>query len=140
MTSIATTALYIAFAVFSLGINLAVQRAILDPNKDDLYRLVLAIASGSICALLVKYNLDKNWIFTQSKSFESDRKQFLYYSLFGIVTTIIFFVIEFLFWITFKNHLMREFGAILGASIGYYTKYKLDDKYVFRSSQKTSRI
>ena len=55
---------------------------------------------------------------------------FIRYSILGVFTTIIFWVID-LFWLIWETEHMREFGAIIGLSIGYVLKYNLDKKYVF---------
>ena len=38
-----------------------------------------------------------------------------------------------LFWTYFKTHNMREIGAIIGLTIGYMIKYKLDKNFVFNT-------
>ena len=52
----------------------------------------------------------------------------------GISTTIVFWTTESMFWLIWKTEMMREFGAIIGLSIGYILKYRLDRKYVFNTN------
>ena len=49
----------------------------------------------------------------------------------GLGTTAIFWGFEFSFDYLFDLKEMRYFGAVMGLSIGYYLKYKLDKKFVF---------
>ena len=49
----------------------------------------------------------------------------------GIGTTSIFWGTETLFWLTWKTNSMKELGAIIGLSMGYIIKYRLNKRYVF---------
>ena len=53
----------------------------------------------------------------------------------GIGTTSIFWVTETAFWFVWKTDIMREFGAIIGLSIGYTIKYRLDRRFVFTDAR-----
>jgi putative flippase GtrA len=48
---------------------------------------------------------------------------------------LIFWGTETVFWLTWKTDAMREIGAIIGLSIGYFVKYHLDKRYVFTASK-----
>ena len=87
---------------------------------------------GTIAGLVIKYLLDKNWIFNNyDNSIKKNLEYFLRYSFFGIATTLIFWSFELSFLYIWKSDFAREIGAIIGLTIGYYIKYKLDKKYVF---------
>ena len=49
----------------------------------------------------------------------------------GIVSTVIFWGTESIFWIIWRKENMRELGAIFGLTIGYILKYRLVKRYVF---------
>ena len=52
----------------------------------------------------------------------------------GILTTIIFWVVEIGFDIIFKFDSAKYIGATIGLSIGYIAKYILDKNFVFKES------
>lgn len=126
---------YALFAVIATFANLSVQRLILQ-STTTVMSLALAISGGTIVGLGVKYLLDKRWIFHDfSTGMKSNSLQFSLYSLNGIFTTAIFWLSEFTFWYTWGTQFMRELGAVIGLSIGYFIKYQLDRKFVFTSSK-----
>jgi putative flippase GtrA len=49
-----------------------------------------------------------------------------------VITTLIFWGTETLFWLTWGTDLMRETGAVIGLAVGYVIKYNLDKRFVFR--------
>ncbi len=126
---------YALFAILATFANLATQRYVL--WFDDSGTLfVLAVAAGTTVSLLLKYVLDKRWVFGDiSVSVKSHSKRFSLYTSTGIVTTVIFWGIETLFWFIWETHSMRELGAVLGLSIGYIFKYKLDRRFVFTDTK-----
>ena len=126
---------YIIFAVLATAANLISQEAISQAYEGP-YSLYLSILVGTLVGLLVKYILDKRYIFrfkAQSKS--KDAQAFLLYSTMGVFTTLIFWATEILFDSLFGTKLMRYVGAILGLTIGYVVKYYLDKKYVFTGAR-----
>ena len=124
---------YTGFAVVAVLVNLATQRVVLSMGwQSDGLALAMAIAAGTITGLLVKYVLDKRWIFYDDTAGASAQsKQFALYSAMGLVTTAIFWGTETLFWAVWRTDLMRELGAVIGLTIGYVTKYQLDKRFVF---------
>lgn len=124
---------YTAFAVFAVLVNLATQRVVLSFEwSSEGLALALAIAAGTITGLLVKYVLDKRFIFfDDTAGAAAQSKQFALYSAMGLVTTAIFWGTETLFWSIWRTDLMRELGAVIGLTIGYVTKYHLDKRFVF---------
>ena len=127
------TARYIVFAMIATATNLGIQRLILIIDGTNQF-FFLAIIFGTICGLLVKYFLDKRWIFSDfSSGLSVNTKKFSLYAIMGIITTIIFWGTETIFWFTYKTHFMRELGALIGLTIGYFIKFKLDRRYVFKN-------
>ena len=122
---------YAAFAVVATLANLAMQRVVLSLDSSG-RGFALAVAAGTAVGLLIKYLLDKRWIFNDvSSGLLTHGRKFTLYTVMGIITTGIFWGTETGFWLLWKTDVMRELGAILGLSIGYLVKYKLDRRYVF---------
>jgi putative flippase GtrA len=124
---------YLLFALFATLANLAAQRLMLTFVEGG-RGLTLAIALGTAVGLIIKFELDKRWIFfNRSRSLSTYGKTFMLYSIMGAFTTAIFWVTETAFWLVWQSNFMREVGAVLGLGIGYITKYKLDRHFVFRT-------
>lgn len=125
---------YTIFCIFAITLNLLAQRIVL-----NLYEVktayVLALFIGTIVGLIVKYFLDKNFIFNDyDTSFNNNSKKFSMYTFNGIITTMIFWGTESLFFFIYETSFAREFGAIIGLSVGYFIKYRLDKKFVFQKN------
>ena len=122
---------YVVFAILATFVNLIVQRLVLWFG-DGSAMLTLALAAGTAMGLLVKYFLDKHWIFEDLSVGATElTRKFSLYTVMGIFTTLIFWGTEILFWLIWKTDMMREIGAIIGLIIGYFVKYHLDRRYVF---------
>jgi len=81
----------------------------------------------------VKYLLDKAFIFRfTARDKLHDVQTFGLYTVMGIATTAIFWGFEFGFNHAFRSKEMRYLGGLIGLAIGYWTKYHLDKRYVFR--------
>jgi putative flippase GtrA len=126
---------YAGFAVVATLANLGAQRIVLAMGeRTDTASFVAAILTGTLVGLVVKYLLDKRWIFYDATTgVAAQGRQFALYTLMGVVTTAIFWLTETAFWLTWGTDLAREAGAVIGLSIGYVTKYLLDRRYVFRA-------
>ena len=122
---------YAAFALLAVLANLATQRLVLW-SGDTPPHFVLAVAAGTLVGLVVKYALDKRWIFFDgSTGVRAHGRKFTLYTAMGLVTTAIFWGTETAFWLAWQTHTMREVGAVLGLAIGYTVKFHLDRRYVF---------
>ena len=122
--------LYISFALIATLGNLGAQRISLSVFKE--LGLIFAIGMGTLIGLIIKYILDKRWIFGDlTVGITDNSKKFALYSAMGVSTTLIFWASETLFWWIWRSDYMREIGAILGLSIGYFIKYHLDRTFVF---------
>ena len=123
--------LYSIFAIIATFFNLYTQRLILSIDKTNLFFLI-SISTGTLVGLLIKFVLDKKFIFLEKNiKYKNDGLIFSLYSLMGIISTSIFWGTETIFWLIWQNQAMRETGAILGLTLGYIVKYKLDKYYVF---------
>jgi len=123
---------YVAFAVVAVVVNLAVQRLVLSGGDGGAW-FAAALGAGTLAGLVVKYVLDKRWIFHDATTGAVARgRQFGLYSLMGIATTLIFWATETAFWAIWGTDLAREIGAVIGLAVGYITKFQLDRRFVFR--------
>jgi putative flippase GtrA len=126
---------YSAFAAIATIANLATQRLVLTAGTTSTH-LAAAMAAGTLVGLIVKYALDKRWIFYDSTTgLRAHSQKFTLYTAMGLVTTAIFWGTEAAFWLIWKSDLMRELGAVLGLTIGYVVKYKLDRHFVFTNAK-----
>lgn len=126
---------YTSFALMATAANLVTQRIILIAGESTEY-FATAIVVGTIVGLVIKYLLDKRWIFYDGGTGLKDYgRKFSLYTAMGLVTTVIFWGSETSFWLIWQSNLMRELGAILGLSVGYVIKYNLDRRYVFTDGQ-----
>ena len=128
--------LYIIFAIIAIFANLLTQRIVLSINKENLF-FFLAVILGTLIGLIIKFILDKNFIFKdKTVNVKAISRRFSLYTLNGIFTTSIFWVTETIFWMIWQKEHMREIGAILGLTLGYTLKYWLDNQYVFKKQNK----
>ena len=122
---------YAFFALLATLLNIAAQDATLGVYSGA-FALPLAMACGTLCGLVLKYPLDKRYIFNyRTKCLSEDGRKFIVYSFFGLFTTLLFWGTEMGFDRAFKTADMRHLGAALGLGLGYLLKYKLDKKFVF---------
>jgi len=126
---------YTLFAVIATLANLGMQRLVLTAGDSGAI-FTAAIGAGTLVGLVVKYVLDKRWIFYDSSTgLRAHGRKFALYTAMGIVTTCIFWGSETAFWLIWGTDTMRELGAILGLMVGYVTKYILDRRFVFTDAR-----
>lgn len=130
---------YSLFAVIATLVNLGVQRGVLAFGTGPVL-FVIALGAGTLAGLVVKYLLDKRWIFyAATRTAAEDGKRFGLYTAMGLITTAIFWGMETAFWLVWQTDAMREAGAVLGLAIGYVVKYRLDRRFVFADILGTAR-
>jgi putative flippase GtrA len=125
---------YGLYAAFATVVNLLTQTMyfMFDSASESVW---VGMTLGTIVGLIVKYFLDKRFIFGyQAKSFKDDSVTFFSYSLVGLFTTSIFWGLEISFHYAFDHPFAKYAGAAIGLSIGYYIKYHIDKRYVFDSN------
>lgn len=122
---------YAVFAVLATLANLGAQRLVLLAGETAPI-FALAVIVGTALGLVVKYALDKRWIFADPETgLRAHGRKFGLYTAMGLVTTAIFWATETAFWLGFGTHTAREIGAVLGLAVGYVVKYRLDRRFVF---------
>ncbi|RDH80806.1 MAG: hypothetical protein DIZ80_17445 [endosymbiont of Galathealinum brachiosum] len=122
---------YTIFAVVATVANIGSQDISIR-LYDGLYSVFVSVLAGTAVGLIVKYILDKKYIFQfQVKNVAHDTHTFVLYTVMGIITTVVFWGFEFGFDYLFQSKEMRYTGGIIGLAIGYYIKYQLDKRFVF---------
>jgi hypothetical protein len=131
MKQLSITFKYALFAGLATGINIAVQRGVGQIVQGPL-SLYLVILSGTTAGLIVKYLLDKRFIFFYQPPSRSDEalKVLLYLMMSGFATAV-FWAVEFSFDALFDFTAARYLGAAVGLTLGYSLKYELDKRFVF---------
>ena len=95
----------------------------------------ISILVGTAVGLVVKYVLDKIYIFRfTAQNAAHDLQTFVLYAGMGVVTTVIFWGFEFAFYRAFDDKSLRYLGGAIGLAIGYWAKYRLDRRFVFRTA------
>lgn len=122
---------YTLFAILATCVNIAAQDVSIR-LYDQAYAVAVAVLIGTAAGLLVKYILDKKYIFNfRAQSLAHDSRTFMVYTLMGLATTVVFWGFEFGFDAVFQSKEMRYLGGVIGLAIGYLVKYRLDKHYVF---------
>lgn len=124
--------LYALFCCVAIVVNIGSQDVALRLLPSGIW---LSIIIGTGTGLLVKYGLDKRFIFHFTpKTVSHNSKTFALYTLMGAATTAIFWSFEYGFWLIFKTSEMRYLGGVIGLVIGYLAKYHLDKRFVFNAA------
>ena len=111
--------------------NLTAQALVMYFNNNS-HAMLLSMLVGTGVGLVTKYILDKRYIFFfKAENLAHDGKLFFLYSVMGIVTTALFWIIEYGFHWIFATELMRYIGGAIGLIMGYLIKYRLDKQFVF---------
>lgn len=128
--------LYALFGAVSTGANLLAQAAVHGvwapaPGSADLaYWFALCVGTG--VGLVVKYLLDKRWIFRdRSAGLAAHGRRFSLYTAMGLFTTVIFWGTQTAFFLTWGTQAALYLGGALGLAVGYVVKYNLDKRFVF---------
>lgn len=131
LTKLATN--YAFFALIATAVNIGAQDLVIC-TYSGAFDILASVIVGTGVGLVVKYILDKRYIFRfRSRSVAHDTQTFALYTIMGLATTVIFWGFEFGFQHIFETKEMRYLGGVIGLAIGYLTKYHLDKRYVFRT-------
>jgi putative flippase GtrA len=109
----------------NLGVQIVADASFAPP-------LWLSMGLGTAVGLVAKYVLDRNYIFdVRGDMTIHDGRRFVIYSTFGVFTTLIFWLTEWMFAVYFVFEEAKYIGGAIGLCIGYTVKFKLDKKWVF---------
>lgn len=124
---------YLISAVISVGANLLAQEAVVQAVPPA--PLMLSIIFGTGVGFLVKYVIDKTWTFrARYTDYATEARRMSLSAVFSVLTTIIFWTFEVLFFAIWGTAFAKYSGAVLGLAIGYFVKFLLDRKHVFKES------
>ncbi|MFT0173256.1 GtrA family protein [Paraburkholderia mimosarum] len=122
---------YAVFAAVSIVANLGSQ-SLAFHLYHGAHAVLLSVWVGTGVGLVVKYLLDKAWIFRyEHRSVVHGARTFALYVAMGLGTTLVFWAVEFGANALFHQEAARLAGGALGLVIGYITKYQLDKRFVF---------
>lgn len=123
---------YAIFALIATAANIGAQDVVIRSYRGA-FDILASVIVGTGVGLVVKYILDKRYIFRfRARSIAHDTQTFALYTVMGLATTVMFWGFEFGFHHIFETKEMRYLGGVIGLAIGYLTKYHLDKRYVFR--------
>ncbi len=121
---------YLVFAVLATLANLAAQELVI--RVSPVAPLALSILAGTAAGFVLKYVLDKRWVFAdRSESHAQEIRKVTLYGAFSVLTTLVFWGFEIAFWALWRTDLAKYTGAVLGLALGYAAKFALDRAFVF---------
>lgn len=124
---------YTIFALIATAANISAQDLVIR-IYGGAFGVLISVVVGTGVGLVVKYILDKRYIFRfRARNVAHDTQTFALYTVMGLATTVVFWGFEFGFHHIFETKEMRYLGGVIGLAIGYLTKYHLDKRYVFRT-------
>ena len=122
---------YAIFAAISIAANLGSQKLAFWLYQGP-FAVALSVCVGTGVGLVVKYALDKAWIFRYPhRSVAHGIQTFTLYVVMGLGTTAIFWAVEFGADAIFHSEPARLAGGAVGLTLGYLAKYHLDKRFVF---------
>lgn len=126
--------LYALLAAIATAANIGAQELAIRAYDGPL-GVAISILLGTAVGLGVKYLLDKRYIFGfRARDMRHDLWTFALYTGMGVATTLLFWGFELSFNHVFETRQMRYVGALIGLALGYWAKYHLDKRFVFRVS------
>jgi len=131
VTGLSLALRYTLFAALSTATNLGVQK-LTGSIAAGPWSLYIKMAFGTAAGVVVKYLLDKRYIFHYTPpSRRAEAMKFLLYTSLSVVTTLVFWATELLFHRLFAFDGSEYLGAATGLTLGYTLKYRLDKHFVF---------
>jgi putative flippase GtrA len=125
---------YVVFAGIATLANLATQEAVV--RVAPLSPLALSILMGTATGFILKYLLDKKWVFDDGYSgHRRELQKITLYGVFSVFTTLVFWSFEVAFWVIWRTDFAKYTGAVIGLAIGYAAKFVLDRAFVFKERQ-----
>jgi putative flippase GtrA len=126
--------LYAVIALVATAANIAAQELVVRAYAGP-FSVAASVFVGTGVGLVAKYLLDKRYIFRfTARDTAHDAQTFLLYTAMGIATTALFWGFEFGFNHVFESKEMRYVGGLIGLGLGYWAKYHLDKRFVFRAA------
>jgi len=124
---------YVAFAIVAGLTNIGAQEIFV--RAMPLAPIMASILSGTILGFIVKYLLEKRWVFLDEYGGHvAEARKIVLYGILGAGTTGLFWVTELGFWYSVHTVEAKYIGAAIGLALGNWIKYHLSKRYVFRPS------
>jgi len=125
---------YVLFAVLATVANLAAQEFVV--RISPIAPLPLSILTGTAVGFILKYLLDKKWVFDDRYGgHRQELRKVALYGAFSVFTTLVFWGFEVAFWMIWHTDISKYSGAVLGLAVGYVAKFVLDKTFVFREQR-----
>ena len=125
-------AVYALISVIGSAANLLTQAAVVAAYSGA-YAIELSVLLGTFMGYPIKYVLEKKYVFDfQAQSLSHDSRLFALYGAMGVLTTLVFWGVEWAFQVAFGTDTMRYVGGAIGLTIGSVIKYNLDKRFVFK--------
>jgi putative flippase GtrA len=122
---------YGIFAILAMVANITAQEAVI--RIDPFAPLTLSILTGTGTGFLLKYLLDKRWVFKDAYgSQRQELRKITLYGMFSVFTTLLFWIVEVAFWAAWRTDFAKYTGAVIGLAVGYTAKFVLDRTFVFK--------
>lgn len=97
------------------------------------FAIQFSVLLGTITGFPIKYVLEKKYVFDfQADNLTHDTRLFIFYGFMSVFTTLIFWGVEWIFYVFFESNAMRYLGGAIGLIIGSYIKYHIDKHFVFK--------
>jgi putative flippase GtrA len=127
---------YVLFAIIAGVANLLTQAIVfaLAPAQS----LALSILAGTGVGFVVKYILDKRWIFFDDyDGAAKEIHKIALYGSFSVAMTLVFWGFEIAFLAIGGTNLAKYTGAVIGLAIGNFAKYLLDRTFTFNQKARS---
>jgi len=122
---------YVVFAVIATLANLLTQEAVM--RTAPVAPLTLSILAGTAAGFILKYWLDKRYVFDDAYGgHRRELQKIALYGAFSVGTTLVFWGFEVAFWAIWRTDVAKYTGAVIGLAVGYAAKFLLDRAFVFR--------
>jgi putative flippase GtrA len=122
---------YVIFAILATIANLGTQEIVI--RTVPVAPLTVSIIMGTAAGFILKYLLDKKWVFDDGYSgHRQELQKITLYGVFSVFTTLVFWGFEVAFWLIWRTDFAKYTGAVLGLAIGYVAKFVLDRTFVFK--------
>ncbi|WP_084730825.1 GtrA family protein [Microvirga vignae] len=125
---------YVLFAILATLANLLTQEVTV--RLAPVAPLALSILMGTVAGFVLKYLLDKKWVFDDGyDGHKQELQKITLYGAFSVLTTLVFWGFEIAFWAIWRTDFAKYSGAVLGLAVGYAAKFMLDRSFVFKERQ-----
>jgi putative flippase GtrA len=121
---------YVLFAVVAGVANLLTQAVVF--KLSNVEPLTISILVGTAVGFILKYILDKHWIFFDDYGgARREARKIILYGSFSVAMTLVFWSFEVAFWKIGGTDFSKYLGAVIGLTIGNFAKYLLDRNFTF---------